>query len=193
MHSVTKFFFNIIEKTNNTALVFVNDFKDQENNPESIILQTGGIALPFARDVIQYFDTYNDKNKLKNIENFITALEVERIVIIYDPQRYGNFPASIIFTKICKKLEIYCISFVAKPFSFEGRSKMRRLNEGLELLDTDKLYIIEGEFESEIDKSVSMTNAFKMYNQIIYKRALEILNMKVKNDDTWDKIKYFSN
>lgn len=193
MHSVTKFFFNVVEKTNNTALAQVSNFNIQDNNSESIILQTSGIALPFARDMIQYFDKYNDKNKLKSIENFITALEVERIVIIYDPQIYGNFPASIIFTKICKKLDIYCISFVAKPFAFEGRSRMKRFNEGLELLDTDKLYIIDGNLESEINKSESMTNAFKMYNQIIYKRALEELNIKVKNSDIWNKIKYFSN
>lgn len=139
------------------------------------MLRTGGLGLPFAKHMIESFNSYNDKDKLKNIENYIVQLEVEHIVIIHDPQKYGTFPASLIFTRICKQLSIYCTVIAARPFIWEGNARMRRFNECLGLFDTDELHVIDADSVDELKKVKTATDMRKMYNEFIYELALERL------------------
>lgn len=76
-----------------------------------------------------------------------------------------------IFAEIAKELGILTVAIVTKPFAFEGRKRMEVADEGIKALSkyVDSLITIpNNKLLSVLGKNISLLNAFKAANNVLY-------------------------
>lgn len=76
-----------------------------------------------------------------------------------------------IFAEIAKELGILTVAVVTKPFAFEGRKRMEVAEEGIKALSkyVDSLITIpNNKLLSVLGKNISLLNAFKAANNVLY-------------------------
>lgn len=76
-----------------------------------------------------------------------------------------------IFAEIAKELGILTVAVVTKPFAFEGRKRMEVAEEGMKALAkyVDSLITIpNNKLLSVLGKNISLLNAFKAANNVLY-------------------------
>lgn len=79
--------------------------------------------------------------------------------------------AAPIFAEIAKELGILTVAVVTKPFAFEGRKRMEIADEGIKALSkyVDSLITIpNNKLLSVLGKNISLLNAFKAANNVLY-------------------------
>lgn len=79
--------------------------------------------------------------------------------------------AAPIFAEVAKELGILTVAVVTKPFAFEGRKRMDIADEGIKALSkyVDSLITIpNNKLLSVLGKNVSLLNAFKAANNVLY-------------------------
>lgn len=79
--------------------------------------------------------------------------------------------AAPIFAEIAKELGILTVAVVTKPFAFEGKKRMEVADEGIEQLAkfVDSLITIpNNKLLSVLGKNISLLNAFKAANNVLY-------------------------
>ncbi len=82
--------------------------------------------------------------------------------------------ASPIIAELAKELGILVISIVTKPFSFEGKKRMKQAKEGIGLLKdiSDTTLVIPNEKLKDIsDSSTPLTSVFQEADNILYQAA----------------------
>ena len=91
-----------------------------------------------------------------------------------------------IVAQIAKDLGCLTVAVVTTPFNFEGKARMRRANEGLQKLhdNVDSLIVIPNEkLFSNIDRNTSVTEAFRMADEILCQGVEGISNIITKPGD----------
>jgi cell division protein FtsZ len=79
--------------------------------------------------------------------------------------------AAPIFAEVAKELGILTVAVVTKPFAFEGRKRMDIADEGIKALSkyVDSLITIpNNKLLSVLGKNISLLNAFKAANNVLY-------------------------
>lgn len=79
--------------------------------------------------------------------------------------------AAPIFAEVAKELGILTVAVVTKPFAFEGRKRMEVADEGIKALTkyVDSLITIpNNKLLSVLGKNISLLNAFKAANNVLY-------------------------
>lgn len=79
--------------------------------------------------------------------------------------------AAPIFAEIAKELGILTVAVVTKPFAFEGRKRMEIAEDGIKALGkyVDSLITIpNNKLLSVLGKNISLLNAFKAANNVLY-------------------------
>lgn len=79
--------------------------------------------------------------------------------------------AAPVFAEIAKEMGILTVAVVTKPFAFEGRKRMDVAEEGIKALseNVDSLITIpNNKLLSVLGKNISLLNAFKAANNVLY-------------------------
>lgn len=90
--------------------------------------------------------------------------------------------ASQVIAKIAKDMGILTMSFVTKPFNFEGNQRMEIANKGLSSLEeyTDSLVIIANQnLVKIVDNKTSVSEAFRLADNVLYsgiKAVTDLIN-----------------
>jgi cell division protein FtsZ len=106
-----------------------------------------------------------DKDKILN------ALEGAEMVFITAGMGGGTGTGGApIIAKLSKKLGALTVGVVTKPFSFEGRIRMKQAEEGIKLLKecVDTLIVIPNDrLLQVVDKNTSILEAFKIADEVL--------------------------
>lgn len=167
MHRLTKSYFNIVSRQNNIVLLSITNEENNHADSKFLSLSTGGVGFPGLKSMLLEFEKYNGKNKLNELSDFIVGLNAQKIMI-YSTSYFSSNTALLIFAKLCKKLDIYCIVFTAKPMRFEGKVLNNIYNETIEEIKpiVDEFYEITDEGMEYDDMTLPMSKYQLKYNKM---------------------------
>ncbi|MEG0895733.1 MAG: cell division protein FtsZ, partial [Oscillospiraceae bacterium] len=100
--------------------------------------------------------------------------------------------AAPIVAEIAKEMGILTIGVVTKPFAFEGKKRAENAEIGVEELSkhVDSIVVIPNERLNQIDKDLTLLNAFKVADDVLYQGVESIssliLNAGIVNLDFED-------
>ena len=87
--------------------------------------------------------------------------------------------ASPVIANIAKKNGAKVVSVITKPFTFEGKMKIKLANFGYEELkkESDAIIVIKNEKILEIDKNLTVHEAFNKVNSILYQAVAGMIDV----------------
>jgi len=87
--------------------------------------------------------------------------------------------ASSVIASIAKKNGAKVVSVITKPFTFEGKMKIKLANFGYEELkkESDAIIVIKNEKILEIDKNLTVHEAFNKVNSILYQAVSGMIDV----------------
>ncbi len=120
----------------------------------------------------------------ESIEDFTRAVDESDMVFLTAGMGGGTGTGGIpIAAQVTRELGALTVAVVTKPFSFEGPKRMRKAEEGIRHLKNhvDTLLVISNDRLLQIaDRSMPITSAFALVNDVLYRAVKSIIDIILK-------------
>lgn len=159
-----------------------NNHKEYQPHPLKKILSIGGDII----NTLGASASVEDGKKIAefSLEDIKSILKDTDMVFLTTNMGRGMGTGAIsIISKIAKDLGILTITIVTKPFRFEGLPTLKTAEKGINQLkpNTDALIVINNDnLINNEDKTLTMKEAFKISNDVLFQTIQEIITIITK-------------